>query len=222
MQFNIIPYFFRIYSGYFPCISRFMVLCGMCYLYRTDYTPKKRVREAMEEKYEFLKARPWLKQPKYSKLMPSVVVSMMYEGAHVSEICRELLITRSTFYNYLKNEVEFKAAYELGKVLAEGWHHHSARTNLANENYNPVLWQMIMRNRFGFAEHRLVKLDGFDTADSYTAKMQILNNAVAQGEISPVEFNQLSDGISKQARIEEITELKQIVDTLERKISERK
>jgi hypothetical protein len=170
---------------------------------------------------EYLVTRPWLNQPKYDSSMCTKLVEMMWQGCHVSEICRALFIHRSTFYDYLNEFPEFKAAYELGKTLAEGWHYQQGRINLDNPDFNAIVWQMIGRLRFGFSEHRNVKLDNFESAKTYTEKLNVLNAALSRGELTPIEFNNLSSAIAQQARVEEVAELKSLVETLETKLNQR-
>lgn len=184
---------------------------------------EKRKKEIFEERKKLLSEyRPWLNPPKYTDDMPVTLALMMFDGADVTEVCRDLGIGRTSFYKYLKENSEFAAAYEVAQTWAEAYHHKIARDNLDNDDFNAILWQMIGRNRFKMAEHRTVDLPGFDAAESYTDKMQILNKALADGQLTPVEFNQLSNGIGVQARIEEITELKRVVEELQTKLNKGK
>lgn len=170
----------------------------------------------------FAADRPWLNPPKYNDEMPVTLAMMMFDGADATEVCRALGIGRTSFYKYIKEQPEFAAAYELGLTWAEGKHHEIARANLTNADFNSILWQMIGRNRFRMAEHRTVELPNFADAKNYADKMQILNQALSKGEITPVEFNQISSGLGTQARVEEVTELKAIIEKLETKLNQRK
>lgn len=61
------------------------------------------------------------------------------------------------FYRLLEEEEEFSRTIKNGRGLAQLWWEANGRTNLKDKEFNPTLWYMNMKNRYGWADKKEVK-----------------------------------------------------------------
>lgn len=82
------------------------------------------------------------------------IEELMLEGASITECAWHLRIARSTLYNWMELYPELVDAIKKGKEFSQGWWEHEGRTSLRDKNFNPTLWYMNMKNRFGWADRQ--------------------------------------------------------------------
>lgn len=110
---------------------------------------------------------------KYKKTMLLVIKDMMGEGASKTEVAAELGISRETLSQWQNENGEyyikdFSDAIKRGVQLSGAWWEKKGRVNLDSRTFNPTLWYMNMRNRFGWAD----KIEQTDKTD-YTELMRL-------------------------------------------------
>jgi len=161
--------------------------------------------------------------PNYSSYTPDVIPAIknwMKDGATLAMVCRNLQISRQTFYNWIKKHKELEEAYKIGKEWGEGYLDEAGLHNLDNPTFNAVLYQMIRRNRCGWTEHRKVMLQAYENAETYEQRMQALNKAVATGQLTPDEYKNMMSSEAQRARVDETAQLRAEVAQLKEMVKD--
>lgn len=115
----------------------------------------------------------------------SLIFKIFNEGESVAAFCAEALIAKSTFYEWLRVNKEFKDAYDIMINTAQKiWEDYPKN----NPDFNFPYWSTIMRNRFGYGKPkvRIVK----DATP--LARMNAIWEGLEEGELSGQEATQLS------------------------------
>jgi hypothetical protein len=85
------------------------------------------------------------------------IVDEYRDGASDAEIKAMIYEMRGSFSNdlferWMRDEPRFSEAITHGRMLAEAWWTRTGRQNLATQGFIPRLWEINMRNRFGWRE----------------------------------------------------------------------
>jgi hypothetical protein len=168
---------------------------------------------------EELKVRGAGAPTKYTDDMPDIVLLLMYQGATKAMLARTLQVDISTITEWQKDPTkpEFGAARRLGRDWAKGWMEEQALDNLKNPNFNAVLWSMQMRNRYGYSESPKRKIKNLADASHLERCTQIFK-AIEEGELTADEAAKYMNIVATGAKIEEVTELRDIVEKLEKHV----
>lgn len=90
-------------------------------------------------------------------------------GESVAEVCCDLGIARSTFYENIKKHPKLNEAYELGKLHSEAWWQKLGRAGAAGKvKIQPAVFIANMNNRFNWGEN--MRLDHQSSDGSMTPK----------------------------------------------------
>lgn len=86
-------------------------------------------------------------------------ITNLYEnGASDVEIRAYLAKSCKTFSDdlwqrFIEEEPEFSRTIKKGKLISNAWWEKQGRENLKDKSFNPTLWYMNMRNRFGWRDN---------------------------------------------------------------------
>lgn len=108
------------------------------------------------------------------------IYSLYKEGASDVEI-RCLIIDKmdgrdscshGLWERWIEEEEEFSKTIKKGRMFCEEWWQKNGRTNLENRDFNPTLWYMNMKNRFGWRDkNEITGADGKDLAPILNVKL---------------------------------------------------
>jgi hypothetical protein len=163
--------------------------------------------------------RPTVYKPEY----PELFIKICKEGGSICNFCCEVEIGRTTFYAWLAEHEEFKAAYNIGREFTEAWLTKTGVEGMKGnlDGFNATAWSMLMRNKCGMTADRKIAIDftGCKTANEKTA---VLNERIAQGRLTAKEIKDLSDYIASSVKIDENTEGKQRLEAVEESLGIKK
>jgi len=91
---------------------------------------------------------------KYTVELCEYLPYMFEQGETVAEVCGEINVARSTYYQWKKDYPDFKAAAEHGSTLCEAWWSKMGRAGSVGKikNMNAAAWIFNMKNRFGWQD----------------------------------------------------------------------
>jgi len=97
---------------------------------------------------------------KYRKEFVDLLPGWFSNGESLPEVLvYKLGISRRTFYNWLDEYPEFKAAWVESQLVAEAWHIQVGRgLALGQIKGNPIPWIFTMKNRFGWRNESILKI----------------------------------------------------------------
>lgn len=97
--------------------------------------------------------RPTDYRPEYCQL----AIDYLDEGRSKAELARYLRIARSTLDEWAKNHSEFSEAINRAVEYSEAVWIEIGRENLGNKNFNSRLYELNMKNRFGWSDKKEIK-----------------------------------------------------------------
>ena len=124
-----------------------------------------------------------------------LIFNVFNKGEGVMTFCAEALITKPTFYEWLKVHKEFKEAYDIAiNIAGRQWEAYP----LKNSNFNFPYWSMIMRNRFGYGRSR------FKLSDKKKASemMQAAKEHLDEDNITINDYTAIVNSAKMQAIID--------------------
>jgi|SRR5271154_1283542 len=130
------------------------------------------------------------KEEKHIKLL----LDIFGNGEGVAAFCAEALISKNTFFSWLKVHQEFKEAYDIAiSIAARKWEAYPLR----NPDFNFPYWSIIMRNRFGYGKSKFT-LSEDKTPSSIVDSVLI---GLENGEITAQEASQVANLAMTKANI---------------------
>lgn len=88
---------------------------------------------------------------KFDKEMIETMLNVMENGGKTVQVCHKLQISRDTFYRWLREEPEFKEAYDFGKIACETWWENLGKMGLVGPQakmFNTPLYLAFMGRNF--------------------------------------------------------------------------
>jgi hypothetical protein len=124
-----------------------------------------------------------------------LLVDIFSSGEDIAAFCDEAIISKQTFYNWLKIHKEFKESYDIVINKAERkW----AAYPKENPDFNLQYWHMIMKNRFGYGKPRIQVSDDITPIGRITS----IWKGVEEGELTTDEISKIASLALTQANIE--------------------
>ncbi len=141
--------------------------------------------------------------------IPLLIITYL-NGRDIAAFCYEAEICKKTFHNWLHKYKLFRTAYNIALPLAQVWWEETARVAITDAmTFNNKLFEITMRNRFGYTEHRRLNIPNLKTAKNLKEQIECVMNYMADGELTAPEANQVSNLILAAMKVDE----KSLLDT---------
>ena len=180
----------------------------------TEKKPKKQVRSWKG----FIEAREYKEEYCFD------LIDIMSKGRGIETFNATHSIGRDTFFRWLKLYPEFGQAYLIGKDKARKYmqdmlhdytiEHQGTKDEAGSPRLNMKAWQAIMKYSHDIPEQRLLSLPEISEGDM-SSRMAGVLKAVASGELTALEGQQLAQTLEVAQRITETSELFAKVEQLE-------
>lgn len=117
------------------------------------------------------------------------------KGESIYAFCDEAMITRQTFYNWLREHSKFKEAYDV--ALCIGARQFEKYPQIAVD-FNFPYWSTVMKNRYQYFKTRIETKPN----DTPAQRLQAVWEGISNGELSTQEASHLASMTVTQANIE--------------------
>lgn len=147
--------------------------------------------------------------PKY------VIEKMRNEGYIVEEFCSDWDIGISTFYDWRAAHPEFSEAYTRGQQYRKARNKRILDHGLYAESFNERAYAMLLRYSGETIDERIVALPELAPCKTFSEQGAVILGALACGKITLKEANGYVDIVGKLAKIDEVTELRRMLEEIE-------
>ena len=167
----------------------------------------KRIINGLEVKYD-------------EELHIPLLISLFKKGRSISFFLVAAEISEACFHKWCNEHTNFKIAYEVAKHYAKIWWELFGEYGAHDPSFNTKYWQMIMRNRFDYTEHRKLAVPGLKGCIGLSQQIQCIVNHLADGNLTATEANQLSNLILAAMKVEDYEVQQKRIEKLESVLKE--
>jgi hypothetical protein len=140
------------------------------------------------------------------------------EGFFKVQMAEEWDVCCDTISEWVRNHPEFSSAYKRAQQYRASWLLKVGRSGLVgskDRQLNAVAWSMMMRYDGQNTDERTVNIPEMKDCKTFSEMSSCVVRAFSEGRLTPKEANTLTDIISKGAKIEEVTELRKMLEDIE-------
>lgn len=162
---------------------------------------------------------PGGRPPKYrADFHPADCIRMGKAGRFAVEMALEWDITVQTIHAWCAEHPEFSDAFTRAKQHRAAWFMDAARGGLVVEkgySFNAQVLGIMLRYDGVSLDDRRIKLPKLAKAETFAEQSKVVMDAFSRGDINAKEANQVADLISKSAKIDEVTELRRMLEEID-------
>jgi hypothetical protein len=144
---------------------------------------------------------------------------MFTDGNDIGQYCAEAGISETAFYGWRKRYKDFECAFGIAHKLAHKWWMNCGRSGMDSKEFNSRLWQIVMKNRFGYTDARKLRVRKIRAAKTFDAQYDVVKNEISEGTLTGQEALQLTTMIATGAKIHECTTLADEVKLLKERVN---
>jgi len=147
---------------------------------------------------------------------PQEMLRLMKEqGYWRCQLCRDWDIDDATFQEWLAVHPLFSSSYTRGKQYRKAWMLDQQQRGLFHEDFNDRVFGAMMKWSGESYDERIVKLPELAACKTFSEQATCIIGALACGKITLKEANGYVDVIGKISRIDEVTELRRMLEEIE-------
>lgn len=140
------------------------------------------------------------------------------EGKFAVQMARDWGIDVKTIHDWALNHPEFCNSFTRAKAYRAAWMMDQAQAGLLVDKgmtFNAQVMGMMLKYDGVQLDERYIKLPELAAAKTFSDQSRVVVDAFSRGEITAKEANSVADIISKTAKIEEVTELRKMLEEIE-------
>lgn len=153
-----------------------------------------------------------------------MLIKIFTTGGEICHFCSDAEIVRSTFFEWVNKHKEFELAYNMAREKAYKFWMELTPNKMMEDNmerFNFNVWRTVMRNRFGFTEHRKIALPRLKSCKSHQARIDCIVDYISEGELTAQESTHLANLILAALKVDENTNLQERLEKAEQLIKEK-
>lgn len=134
------------------------------------------------------------------------------------EMAEEWDVSCDTINDWMHANQEFLHAYKKACSYRASWLLKQGKSGLfgsKDSSLNAVAWSMMMRYDGQNTDERTVDLPELADCKTFADMSACVIKAFGQGRLTPREANVLADVIGKGAKVDEVTELRKMLEAIE-------
>lgn len=144
-----------------------------------------------------------------------LLLRLFQKGRGISHFIVGAEISEATFHNWKNTHQNFRIAYDIAKHYAQIWWETFGELGASDPSFNTKYWQMMMRNRFDYTEHRKLSVPNLKSCVNLCEQIQCIVYHLADGNLTGSEANQLSNLILASMKVEEYELQQKKIEKLE-------
>jgi len=159
--------------------------------------------------------RPTLYDPEFH---PAECERLGHLGYFKVEMAKAWNVDADTVTNWCHAHPEFFSAYKRAQGFRAAWLLEQGKAGLfgsKDNTFNAVAWSMMMRYDGQNTDERTVSLPELKDCKTFAEMATCVIRAFGDNRLTPKEANTLTDIIGKGAKIEEVTELRKMLEEIE-------
>ncbi len=160
--------------------------------------------------------RPTLYDPEFH---PKEIIRLMRDYGYTAvQVVRDWEIDIRTLNEWENVHKDFSLAYTRAKHYRTAWWMDKAQQGILTRdgvNFNAQLFSQVMRYDGINLDERIVKLPKLADCKTFAEQSTCIIGALACGKITIKEANGMVDIIGKAARIDEVTELRRMLEEID-------
>jgi transposase-like protein len=150
---------------------------------------------------------------------PQEIIKLMKEQGYTAvQVVRDWNICTDTLSEWCVQHPEFSAAYTRAKNYRTAWWMDKAQQGIFTgdgEHFDSRLFGLMMKYNGVNMDERIIKLPQLVDCKSFSEQATCIMGALAVGKITLGEANGYVDIIGKMAKIDEVTDLRRMLEEIE-------
>jgi hypothetical protein len=150
---------------------------------------------------------------------PANIIELMKEQGYTAvQVVRDWDIDITTLHEWCAAHPEFSKAYTRAKNYRTAWWMDKAQQGIftgENEHFDSRLFGLMMKYNGVNLDERIVKLPQLVDCKSFSEQATCIIGALAVGKITINEANSIVDIIGKASKIDEVSELRKMLEEIE-------
>ncbi len=153
---------------------------------------------------------------KYMPEMCDKVLEFGRLGYHVSQMARDFNVDRLTVYRWAEAHPDFCNALMRAKNDSLAFWLEFGQKKIESQHFKEKTYELLIRNKCELPELERRKIKALHNCATHNDQMVVIREMLAAGKLSILEAKTLAEVVAISAKVDEVTELRKIVERLEK------
>ena len=158
---------------------------------------------------------------KYTPEMCEKVMEAGRTGATVFAMSEACGVDETTLYEWNHVHPDFSQSLTRAKQLSKEFWYNFGQEKIESQHFKEKTFEMLLRLKCSIPEKRRIKLKALNKSQTHSEQMSTIIEMLRNGELAPDEAKTLSDVIKARANVDEVTELRKLIEQYEKEAGKR-